>query len=107
MAGIPLLHELTGNNNGSNTGVFRRYVRDNFEMIKANSTVLGVTGSLASQYNNNSHAMWIELGLDPKYCLVADYINGIEGDSDLTLLSTVYFPETSYLDELNRRLNRK
>lgn len=107
MAGVPLVETIPGNNNASHTDVFRRYIKDNFEEVRANCTVISVDGRTTSQFQNNSSGMWIELGLDAKYILIADYLNGIDGEADLMYLDTIYLPDTRYLDEIARRVNNR
>lgn len=106
MAGIPLIDKIASNNNASHTDVFRTYVKDNFDEIRKNCTVLTVQGRSSTRYQNNSHALWIELGLDPKYCMIADFLNGIDGDTSLMYLTSIYLPDTNYLDSISRRINR-
>lgn len=106
MAGISIASKLTKNNNAAGTDAFRTYIKDNYQTIKDSCTILSVRGSSTSRYKNNSHAMWIELGLDPRYSMIADYLNGIDGDTDLNLISSVYIPDTGMLDSISRRVNR-
>jgi len=106
MAVVALYKTMSRNNNSANTNIFRAYIRDMRATIIENCTELSVQGSKSTRYRNNSHALWIELGIDVKYCMIMDYINDIDGDTDLNLITTVYIPETSYLNSLARRINR-
>lgn len=102
----PLHILVVGNNNAAYTDAFRTYVKDNFERLRAQCSILTVNGRTTSRYANNSHAMWLDLGLDPKYCMTADLLNGIDGDTDLTLLTKVYLPDGPTLDAIAIKVNR-
>lgn len=107
MAGVPLVNMVMGNNNAAHTDLFRTYIKDNLKEVKANCIHLTVDGAQTNRYKNNSHAMWLELGLDAKYCITADYINSIKGDTSLMYLSHVYLPDANYLDKIATRVNRR
>ena len=106
MAITPLYELLIKNNNGINTNKFREYIRDNFEEVKASCSVVQVKGNISSRYKSRSHSMWLELGVDPRHCLICDFINGINGATDLNLIYQVYIPDGGYIDTLARKVNR-
>ncbi len=106
MAGIPLRLLAGRNNNGACTDLFRTYVKDNFLMIRDSCSIVTPSGNSTGQFKNKSHALWMYLGLDARYCMIADYLNCIDGDTDLTLLSKLYLPDTPYLEALARKINR-
>lgn len=106
MAGIELIDSVNFNNNSSNTTVFRNYIKDNLESVKKSCLVVEVTGRSGGRFKANNHGLWLEFGLDPRYCLIADFINGIDGDTDIDTLNTLYLPDGRYLDSIAQRVNR-
>lgn len=106
MAGQPLVSFVLPSDNACATTAFRYYLRDNFETIRNSCTVFEVQGRATSRYKNNSHAMWLDLGLDSHHCMAADFLNNIDGDTDLNLLSKVYLPDSRELDKIARKVNR-